>query len=47
MVVDSQSKPHYAKLIGLACYVGSFSLIVHYVFTYVLGDLVAALESAL
>lgn len=46
MVVDPQSKPHHAKLVTLACYAGSFSLIVRYVFTYVLNDLVTALQTA-
>lgn len=45
MVIDAQARPNYAKLFSLACYVGSFSLIIHYVFTYVLQDIITALQS--
>ncbi|MDR1689167.1 MAG: hypothetical protein LBS21_11225 [Clostridiales bacterium] len=44
-VVDPKERPDFAKLISLACYAGSFSLIIHFVFTYVLKDIITALES--
>ena len=45
MYVDPKERPNLAKLFSLACYAGSLSLIINFVFSYILQDIISSLKS--